>query len=101
MKIIEYFDIEIAFEMKEMNYVDIIFDDVWFNFWYELNYSIYNHCDNNKEWYIIMIFIKEFIKLINKIIILLNKEYDEIIKKKYNFWYKLDIEEFEWSEDDI
>ena len=42
-----------------------------------------------------MISIKEFIKLMNKVITSLNKECDGIVKKKRNFCYKLDIEEFE------
>ena len=95
MRIIEYFNREIVFEMKEVNCVDVTFGDVWFDFWYELSYSIYDHCDDDKKWYIIMISIKEFIKLMNKIIISSNKKRDEIVKKKRNFWYKLDIEEFE------
>ena len=37
----------------------------------------------------------------NRVIISSNRECDEVIKKKHNFWCKLDIEEFEWSEDDI
>ena len=85
IRIIEYFNKEIIFEMKEMNYINIIFDNIWFDFWYKLNYLIYNHYNNDKKWYIIMISIKEFIKLINKIIISSNKEYNEVIKKKYNF----------------
>ena len=48
-----------------------------------------------------MISIKKFIKLINKIITLLSRKYDKVIKKKYNFWCKLDIEEFEWFKNDI
>ena len=96
-----HIEIEFKFKMKEMNYIDIIFDNIWFNFWYKLNCSIYNYCDNNKEWCIIIISIEKFIELINKIIILLNKKYDEVIKKKCNFWYKLDIKEFKWFKNDI
>ena len=95
MKIIEYFDREIAFEMKEMNCIDVIFDNIWFDFWHKLNYLIYNHCDDDKEWYIIMISIEEFVELMNRVITSSNRRRDEVVKKKWNFWCKLDIEGFE------
>ena len=101
MKIIEYFNREIAFEMKEANCVDITFDNIWFDFWHKLNYSIYNHCDDDRKWCIIMISIEEFVELMNKIIISSNKEHDGVVKKKRNFWCKLDIKGFEWSGNDI
>ena len=101
MRVIEHLDREIAFEMKGMNYVDVTFDSVWFDFWYELSCSIYDHCDDDREWCIIMVSTEEFVGLMNRVIASPSRERDGVVKKKRNFWCKLDIKGFEWSEDDI
>lgn len=101
MGIIEDFDGEIVFKVEEMNCVDVTFCGVWFDFLHEMNCSMSNNCEDDGERWIFIIVAKEYVELMNGVIVLMNKKSDGVVKKKRNFWCKLDIERLRWSRDDI
>ena len=73
-------------ESVEISFSDFGFDDV-----NKIDYSMHNHHDHDWECQIFMIYDKLFIKFNAWVIISSHWWNDDIIKKKNNFWYKIDV----------